>query len=167
MNKTISETDAIRSLSLYREAIRSIDNITGALIRREFEEFTERAIANLPLSSNAVDGGYTSEERTAYEQARQMLVESIVINPYFPASHFALANANLELNGDDQSALAGYTESLRLDPNDGDVLCVKIWHLIRLGELQKARSELGNLEQIGHRHYHNLNAELSELESVR
>ena len=166
LNKTISEIDAMRALSLYREAVRSIDSIIAKLIKQEFEDFTNRAIANLPLSSNMIDGEYTPEERRAYEEARQMLMQSIEFNPYFPVSHFALANADAELIGNDRAALAGYTESLRLDPGDGDVLCVMIWHLIKIGKLADARKELSNLQRLDHRHFDILNDELSKLEDA-
>lgn len=107
----------------------------------------------------------------AYRGARDLLVESIALNPYYPDAYVLLANAFAEIDGDVAKQLEYYTLALDLDPNDDEILNARMGLYLNQGNLPSAGEDLLRLEQLESRyaesmreHYERAREEANESE---
>lgn len=95
---------------------------------------------------------YTDVEIDDYRRARQHLLKSLSLNPYFPDTHWMLANSFEEIDNDKDRLLQYYNSCLDLDPAFDDVIVARMGVLIKNGDLKAAEKDLLSLERLGSHH---------------
>ena len=146
----VTRENAILSLSLYREAVRLISQVTASMLEREFTVGVANmdAVKAAPGMTKHVGCTYSQEELIQLRIAIETLRKSIAANPYYPNSHVELARANVEIGEDYQAALSSYNEALTLDPNNSDVLFARTLCLIEIGNYPEALKAITLIDKL-------------------
>ena len=121
------------------------------IIAKIHANYGERWVTTFADSPTA-DTGFTDAELERYRLAREHLIKSIELNPFFPDAHWMLANAHSEIDDDTDLLLKYYNSCLDLDPWHDDVIVARMGVLMENGDLLGAERDLEMLERLESSH---------------
>ncbi|QDT07776.1 Tetratricopeptide repeat protein [Rubripirellula lacrimiformis] len=82
---------------------------------------------------------YTADQLQSYREARDLLLRSIELNPYFPDAYILLGNAYQEIDNDMSSMVRHYDQAIHLDPDNDEFRNARMSHYLSIGDLDRCK----------------------------
>ena len=129
----ITPSNAREAIRLFRDAVNRIRLLQRTAIPR-WEDGMPVWFSDEPPSDSCEDAfTYDEHELASYRDARDLLLQSIELNPYYPDAYLLVGNAFAEIDGDLDSMLQYYDRAIELDPNNDEFRNARMAHCLAVG----------------------------------
>lgn len=141
-------SDARIALRLFRRAVNIIRLPQRSAIPRWSDGMTAWLAAERPPIDRDDFLFYREEELQRYREARDLLLQSIALNPFFSDAYLLLGNAYHEIDGDSELMIRYYDDAIALDPDNAEFHNARMSHYLSTGDLDQALVDLEHLERL-------------------
>ncbi|WP_425399590.1 hypothetical protein [Aeoliella sp.] len=156
MKTAVTLNEAKLALEKYREAVLLIRRLLRSALPRWSGGMRtwfpgEHPPSELAFSADEPEEPeltYNEEELATYRIARELLIESIELNPFYPDTYVLLGNAYGEIDGDMDKTIEYLSAALQIDPNDDEIVNGRMAMHLNAGDLEAARLDLEQLEAL-------------------
>jgi len=146
--KTVVPSDARDAIRLFRNAVNLIRLLHRTAIPRWSDGMTAWYADERPSEERDEFIRYSDAELERYRDARELLLRSIDLNPYFPDAYLLLGNVYSEIDGDNSTMIQYYNEAISLDPDNDEFRNTRMAYFLSTGELDHALIDLEHLERL-------------------
>ena len=146
--KPVQAGDAQEAIRLFRNAVNRIRLLERSAIPRWSDGMTAWFADERPAEHRDEFIFYDEGELQSYREARDMLLRSIELNPYFPDAHLLLGNAFQAIDKDVDLMLRYYNQAILLDPDNDEFHNARMAHYLSTGDLDLAQHDLEHLERL-------------------
>ncbi|MEM8672086.1 MAG: hypothetical protein AAGG48_31510 [Planctomycetota bacterium] len=148
IEKTVAPFDAREAIGLFRNAVNLIRLLHRSAIPRWPDGMTAWFADERAPEDREEFIVYNDEELARYREARDLLLGSIELNPYFPDAYLLLGNAYAEIDDDTEMMLRYYDAAISLDPDNDEFHNARMAHHLHSGDLALALVDLEHLERL-------------------
>ncbi|MBL8873778.1 MAG: hypothetical protein JNK90_28640 [Planctomycetaceae bacterium] len=148
LEKYVGPSEAREAIRLYRDAINRIKLLRRTAFPRWSDGLTVWFAADSPLVHRVDFLTYDEHELAIYRDARDILCESVRLNPYNPDAFILLGNACQEIDGDLSSMLFYYNLAISLDPNNDEFYNCRMAYFLATNNLPLALIDLEHLDRL-------------------
>lgn len=145
---SITSPDAREAIHLFRNAVNQIRLLQRSAIPRWSDGMPAWFADERPPEDRDEFLVYDEAELAQYRVARELLLRSISLNPYFPDAYVLLGNAYAEIDADTETMLWYYDQAIALDPDNDEFHNARMSQHLSTGRLDLALIDLEHLERL-------------------